>query len=148
GGRDEFETEYLRALFRELDWIELFGINLSRFTKRYRLSSSYVRLNAISVRPTSTASDGLSLEIDDILSARDHHVILGQAGTGKTTLLQWLTVTAARKELPPKIGAWQSRIPFFIRLRQLHGHFPSPEDWLGLISTGLPSREPVGWVRE
>ncbi|CAM5555890.1 NACHT domain-containing protein OS=Streptomyces tendae OX=1932 GN=GUR47_18815 PE=4 SV=1 [Streptomyces tendae] len=69
---------------------------------------------------------------------REPRVLLrGDAGSGKTTLVQWLAVTAAREG---------TRIPFVLPLRTLirTGPLPAPSAFLSAV--GCPLSPPDGWA--
>lgn len=142
---DEFAEQYRRAVVRRLDEIQLFGVDLSATTKRYKLSTAYVSLM---VENSYSEDDGgaNALSIEDALRASKRLFIRGGAGSGKTTLLQWVAVSAAagREEID---STWGACIPFFIRLRNFaNDKLPTPEQFPGLISETLPE-PPSGWVR-
>lgn len=75
--------------------------------------------------------------------AGSHRVLLrGEAGSGKSTLVQWLAVTAARQELTPQMEYLYDRIPFVLPLRTLTRHgeqLPDPQSFLAAV--GCPIRE-------
>jgi hypothetical protein len=86
-------TAYLRHLAKRLDRLEKFGLDFD--ASWYPLSIAYVSLE------TSTAE-----HIEDVLEANPRIVILGRPGSGKTTVLQWLAVRAARSDFAGKLAAF------------------------------------------
>ncbi|MFJ1975243.1 NACHT domain-containing protein [Streptomyces sp. NPDC087903] len=81
--------------------------------------------------------------------ATNHRVLLrGEAGSGKTTLVQWLAVTAARQHLPDGADYLYDRIPFVLPLRTLTRNgrdLPSPKQFLAATSCPLDGSQPDGW---
>ena len=65
--------------------------------------------------------------IESVLIGKRRLVVEGQAGSGKTTLFQWLAVRAAREDFEAPLEGWNDSIPFFIRLREYaESTFPPP----------------------
>ena len=84
----------------------------------------------------------------DQLVARPRLVIKGSAGSGKTTVLQWLAVRAARQDFMGRAQAMNSSTPFFLRLREYAGNdLPTPEKFLDKIAP-LLSPEGRDWPRQ
>ncbi|MFJ1789626.1 NACHT domain-containing protein [Streptomyces anulatus] len=81
--------------------------------------------------------------------ATDHRVLLrGEAGSGKTTLVQWLAVTAARQDLPDGADYLYDRVPFVLPLRTLTRNgrgLPSPKQFLAATNCPLDGSQPDGW---
>ncbi|MFF8359339.1 NACHT domain-containing protein [Streptomyces chartreusis] len=81
--------------------------------------------------------------------ATSHRVLLrGEAGSGKTTLVQWLAVTAARQDLPDGADYLYDRVPFVLPLRTLTRNgrdLPSPKRFLAATSCPLDGSQPDGW---
>ncbi|MFE7550136.1 NACHT domain-containing protein [Streptomyces gardneri] len=84
----------------------------------------------------------------DLALARHDKVLLrGPAGAGKTTLVQWLTTSAAAEKPADGMGYLHGRIPFVLPLRALTRHgerLPSPEGFLS--AAGCPLTAPEGWA--
>ncbi|MFF9914968.1 NACHT domain-containing protein [Streptomyces sp. NPDC013457] len=84
----------------------------------------------------------------DLALARHDKVLLrGLAGSGKTTLVQWLAVSAARDAQPDAMAYLRDRIPFVLPLRTLTRHgerLPSPDRFLSAV--GCPLSPPEGWA--
>jgi predicted NACHT family NTPase len=53
-------------------------------------------------------------------------VIAGEAGSGKTTILQWLAVQAAQRSFGVELDEWNKLVPFFIQLRNYASARPLP----------------------
>jgi Leucine-rich repeat (LRR) protein len=161
GGDDSrFESAYLRQLQRQLDNLELFGLDLARAYRRYQLSVAYISLSmskpekssdASGVTPlqdkSNTKETGELLRAEKALSTTDRVVIRGWAGSGKTTLLQWIAVSAARNNLPDVMDAWRGKVPFFIQLRRwVHHEWPGPEQFLHHAAPTIEGGMPPGYV--
>ncbi|MGW0752547.1 NACHT domain-containing protein [Streptomyces sp. NPDC002587] len=86
---------------------------------------------------------------DRALAESPRVLLRGEAGSGKTTLVQWLAVTAARQDLTPQMDHLYDRIPFVLPLRTLTRHgerLPGPEDFLAAGSCPLGAAQPDGWA--
>lgn len=147
-----FESEYLRAVGRALDYLELFGIDVSTSSKRYNLSIAYVSLSMEPAHPE--VSDESELDItesqspEDVLASHTRILLRGPAGSGKTTFMQWVAVRCASRTMPPKLASFNDKIPFFIALRKLEGKagFPPPEEFPRQIAPLIAAEMPAGWA--
>ncbi|MCH6161847.1 NACHT domain-containing protein [Streptomyces marispadix] len=94
---------------------------------------------AASVDPVMTAEKAL---------ARHERVLLrGVAGSGKTTVIQWLAVSTAGAALPEELQGLRSRIPFVLPVRRFAEEgFPAPGDFLSVAGHELADEAPEGWV--
>ncbi|MEU7010773.1 NACHT domain-containing protein [Streptomyces sp. NPDC046332] len=84
----------------------------------------------------------------DLALVRQDKVLLrGLAGSGKTTLVQWLAVSATREDLADDMAYLRDRIPFVLPLRTLTRHgerLPAPDRFLSAV--GCPLTPPEGWA--
>ncbi|MEU5064649.1 NACHT domain-containing protein [Streptomyces virginiae] len=86
---------------------------------------------------------------DQALADNPRVLLRGEAGSGKTTLVQWLAVTAARQDLTPQMEYLDDRIPFVLPLRTLTRHgerLPAPRDFLTAAGCPLGAAQPDGWA--
>ncbi|MFC8273622.1 NACHT domain-containing protein [Streptomyces sp. NPDC057271] len=84
---------------------------------------------------------------DVALAQHDKVLLRGLAGSGKTTLVQWLAVSAARDEQADAMAYLRDRIPFVLPLRTLTRHgerLPAPDRFLSAV--GCPLSPPEGWA--
>ncbi|MFF9013744.1 NACHT domain-containing protein [Streptomyces sp. NPDC014870] len=84
---------------------------------------------------------------DQALARHDKVLLRGLAGSGKTTLVQWLAVSATREDLADDMAYLRDRIPFVLPLRTLTRHgerLPAPDRFLA--SVGCPLSPPDGWA--
>ncbi|MEU9701069.1 NACHT domain-containing protein [Streptomyces sp. NPDC047981] len=84
---------------------------------------------------------------DQALAQQDRVLLRGLAGSGKTTLVQWLAVSATREDLADDMAYLRDRIPFVLPLRTLTRHgerLPSPDRFLA--SVDCPLSPPDGWA--
>ncbi|MEU6670288.1 NACHT domain-containing protein [Streptomyces sp. NPDC046727] len=85
---------------------------------------------------------------DQALADSPRILLRGEAGSGKSTLVQWLAVTAARQDVPEHTAYLQDRIPFVLPLRTLTRHgeaLPAPKDFLSAVGCPLAGSQPAGW---
>ena len=143
-----FETQYRRRVARKLDEIELFGISLFNLRRRYNLTTAYVSLSMEDREEFDEDRQAYGKwRVEDAFGKNRKILIRGDPGSGKTTLLQWLAVQAARRTFPEQLVAWNSSIPFFIRLRSYVGEeLPEPARFLEQIARPISSAMPRGWV--
>ncbi|WP_330338570.1 NACHT domain-containing protein [Streptomyces sp. NBC_00557] len=138
-----FERRYLPYIADRHNHITIYGIDLRDSPDRWPLEVAYLSLEATAEedtvrdeeqRPVSAAG---RLPAEDALHADSRVLLRGDAGSGKTTLVQWLAVTAARDG---------HRIPYVLPLRTLirTGPLPSPAEFLKAV--GCPLTPPEGWA--
>jgi NACHT N-terminal Helical domain 1/NACHT domain len=136
----DFVTQCRRHIVRRMDRLELFGLDFE--SQRYPVSVAYVSLR------TDQAVTVGGLAIEDRLASSSRVLLLGRAGSGKTTVLQWLSVTAARSGFTGALGDLNEHFPFFIRLRDYAGRqLPEPEGFLDGLARQLAAEAPSGWIR-
>lgn len=157
----DFAAAYRRQVVSQLDRLELFGVSVSESIRGYPLSTAYISLTVVSEGLKAGHSEGVGdsgkfpvseigeLRIDDALAATSRLFLRGEAGSGKTTMLQWLAVRSARRDFPGRLYAWNDTIPFMIRLRHYIGKpLPAPEGFLGQLGQHIADEMPKGWVHE
>ncbi|MGW3557129.1 NACHT domain-containing protein [Streptomyces sp. NPDC000963] len=84
---------------------------------------------------------------DRILARHDKVLLRGTAGSGKTTLVQWLAVSASGEEGADDMAYLRGRIPFVLPLRALTRHgerLPAPDRFLSAVD--CPLSPPDGWA--
>ncbi|MFE5597618.1 NACHT domain-containing protein [Streptomyces coelicoflavus] len=139
-----FERRYLPYVAAQHDRITIYGIDLRDSPDRWPLEVAYLSLEA-TAQEEHTALPGqdaepertVRLPAEAALSTHDRVLLRGDAGSGKTTLVQWLAVTAARDG---------DRVPYVLPLRTLTraGALPSPAAFLTAV--GCPLTPPEGWA--
>ena len=154
GDSNAFATAYRRQVVTRLDHLRLFGVDV--FTQQYPLTLAYISLSVFDYRSsrsqTRTARSDLASEmqhasIESALSKSKRLFLRGQAGSGKTTILQWLAVRAARKDFPDPLTAWNSYEPFFIPLRRyVDKTLPAPSHFVESIGRHIANDMPDDWV--
>ncbi|WP_216590205.1 NACHT N-terminal Helical domain 1-containing protein [Streptomyces brasiliscabiei] len=151
GGTDPaFEHRYLAHIATRHSHLTIYGIDLVDSPERWPLDAAYLSLRAL--RPTDdepggpdgarVASAGGALPAERALAEHDRVLLRGVAGSGKTTLVQWLAVTAAR-------GEREDRVPFVLPLRTLIRHpggLPAPDAFLAAVRVPFHATQPAGWA--
>ncbi|MGW5398916.1 NACHT domain-containing protein [Streptomyces sp. NPDC003952] len=157
-----FEATYLPYVARKHSKLTIYGIDLSNSPGRWPLDVAYLSLEAAPLGRAGTSWDAYETAEDFLASqpvlepqpaeqalARTPRVLLrGEAGSGKTTLVQWLAVTAAQQDRPDRPAYLRGRIPFVLPLRTLTRHgerLPAPKDFLAAIGCPLAGSQPAGW---
>ncbi|OLF16241.1 NACHT domain-containing protein [Actinophytocola xanthii] len=142
---DGFEYDYRQLVARKLDQVEIFGITLANDTRRYPLSVSYISLTA----STGNGSSRATFRIEDLLAGRRRLFIRGEAGLGKTTLLQWIAVRSARGDFTHQLRDWNRTVPFFLPLRRYSdGPLPTPERFMDEVGRHIVEQMPKVWIHE
>ncbi|MCW6006110.1 NACHT domain-containing protein [Micromonospora sp. CPCC 205371] len=132
-GIEDFARDYRQLVANRLDRVEFFGATLSESSRRYPLSVAYLSLTA------REAVEGAA-PVEQVLARSDRIFVRGQAGIGKTTLLHWIAVRAARDA--------DGRVPFFLPLRRYAtADLPAPEDFLNEVGRHIAEEMPPGWVQ-
>lgn len=149
-GRDTaFERRYLPYVTERHNHITIFGIDLRDSPDRWPLEVAYLSLEAAGTEQgpapepppgesaAAAARTAVRLPAEEALGSHDRVLLRGDAGSGKTTLVQWLAVTAARDT---------ARVPYVLPLRTLirAGALPAPSAFLTAV--GCPLTPPAGWA--
>ncbi|MFG2997348.1 NACHT domain-containing protein [Streptomyces sp. NPDC048340] len=158
-GRDAaFERRYLDYLARRHGTLTIFGLDLAPGSSRWPLDAAYVSLEVDRAAPapaSAPAPGGGLLPADAILGEYRRVLLRGEAGSGKTTLIQWLAVAAAREpaarhptpHLLPPVPAAADHIPYVLPLRTLTRNgerLPAPAEFLA--GSPLSGEAPDGWT--
>ncbi|MFF9091057.1 NACHT domain-containing protein [Streptomyces sp. NPDC014991] len=138
-----FERRYLPYVADRHHHITIYGIDLRDSPDRWPLEVAYLSLEATAAEDTVRDGTGRPplttgrLPAEDALAGGSRVLLRGDAGSGKTTLVQWLAVTAARDA---------DRIPYVLPLRTLirTGPLPAPAGFLGAVN--CPLTPPEGWT--
>ncbi|MFI1953332.1 NACHT domain-containing protein [Streptomyces xinghaiensis] len=98
--------------------------------------------------PQPLEAPATPLPADRIFSGRERALLRGAAGSGKTTLVQWLAVSTARGELPEEMAELRGRVPFVLPLRSVirAGTLPLPDAFLSAAHNPLHAAQPEGWA--
>jgi NACHT domain len=141
----DFERDYRALIVRKFDRVDLFGADVSKRAKRYQLSIAYVSLEV--ANPDFYDEDVMErTDVQEALSNSWQTAIIGEAGTGKTTLLHWLAMNSAANTFEGNMAKWNNSVPFIIELRRYSEELPSPEKFLNKVAFEIADRMPKGWV--
>jgi hypothetical protein len=133
-----FVNAFLRHITTKFDRLEISGFDFEPSWQP--LSIAYVSLR------TADRADVGAQAVEHRILTNSRTMLVGRAGSGKTTVLQWLAVNAA-KDFGQHLPATK-KFPFIIRLRDyLDKDLPEPEEFLSSATPMLSSQQPVGWVR-
>ncbi|EPH40935.1 NACHT domain-containing protein [Streptomyces aurantiacus] len=150
-----FERRYLDHIAEKHNRITIYGIDLRESPDRWPLEVAYLSLEATTAesRPHE-GLDGLpdagpvtvQFPADTALAEHPRVLLRGDAGSGKTTLVQWLAVSTATRTRAARTPSVADRIPFVLPLRTLlrTGILPSPDAFLAAV--GCPHTAPDGWA--
>ncbi|WP_197287573.1 NACHT domain-containing protein [Streptomyces apocyni] len=148
-----FEQRYADFVARTHGRLELFGLTLGQSAREWSLEAAYISLS-VSAGRTRQGEFGLhgagqtSVRVDQALSGADRLVLRGPAGSGKSTLVQWLALNAARRGFGADLSDWNRCVPFVLRLRAFTSvdALPSPDEFLRAAGVPLHGAAPTGWV--
>ncbi|MFC8668535.1 NACHT domain-containing protein [Streptomyces sp. NPDC057199] len=160
---EAFLREYLELVSRSLDEVELFRLASERVT-RAKLSVAYVSMRtsgddkrgrrAAEARPLVRRGlrdwdepESTGMRVESALGGASRVLLRGEAGSGKTTLTQWLAVTAARGAFTGPLEGCNGLIPVLVKLRRYAGRdLPLPEALLDGVAGPLTGHMPKGWT--
>ena len=138
----EYESTYRENLIEKYNKVELIGSGLKdRRVTRYDMSSAYVELNCIDEN-----GDADEVELSKVFNNSNVVWIKGEAGSGKTTFLQWVAVCAAKNEYN-KINNIENTVPIVISLRSVEWPI-SLYDAVDKITGVYGNSCPKGWMAE
>lgn len=149
-----FEHDYRTEIARKYDKLEVIGAELSKRYSRYKLSVAYVSLDMDEYK----FNDGINEEYEVKVSSRvpvigafikgNYFIITGEAGSGKSTLIKWLAVKSALKELEMELRDWGTTIPILIQLRNFPKGIPSIKKVIEEIAESIAMEVPKGWIEK
>ncbi|MFF2896022.1 NACHT domain-containing protein [Streptomyces sp. NPDC057966] len=147
----DFERRYAEFMAAAHCRMGLFGLTLGRSAAEWPLETAYISL---SVSGIGARQDWLehaatvTVSVEQALSGTDRLLLRGPAGSGKSTLVQWLAVNAARRTFGAELADWNRCVPFVLRLRAFTSHeaLPTPEEFLRAAGVPLHGAAPAGWV--
>ncbi|MER7517348.1 NACHT domain-containing protein [Streptomyces sp. NPDC126499] len=165
----DFERRYLAHLAKKHGRLTIYGIDLHHSPDEWPLDMAYLSLEATGPDPagsdphwheawyarrdpdsphgSAVRTAGGPVRADLALARHPRILLRGLAGSGKTTLVQWLTVSAATSRQAEGMAYLHGRIPFVLPLRALTRHgerLPAAEHFLS--AAGCPLTAPDGWV--
>ncbi|MGW7069597.1 NACHT domain-containing protein [Streptomyces sp. NPDC054855] len=135
----DFEAAYGEEVVRQHGWLTIVGVDLANAPDRWPLEDTYLSLEAEESSGSGVPGEPRTVLLADrALEGHERVLLRGVAGSGKTTLVQWLAVAAARAG---------TRVPFVLPVRRFAREgFPAPDDFLHAISHPLADQAPEGWV--
>ncbi|MFC0601985.1 NACHT domain-containing protein [Streptomyces palmae] len=144
-----FERRYAEYIAKRHGTLTIYGIDVSQAEASWPLDAAYLTLAAIPREEDGIGSGAGAAEPAERALAGHHRVLLrGVAGSGKTTLVQWLAVSTARQQ--PLTGMEQliGRVPFVLPLRTIarQDALPTPDRLLAAVHNPLHGAQPTGWA--
>ncbi|GAA2481382.1 NACHT domain-containing protein [Streptomyces gobitricini] len=161
-----FERRYHAYIAKRHGSLTIYGVDLHNSPDAWPLDVAYLSLEASApeaAEPTADTPIGLAREAvgavldrraphgprpaDQALAQQDRVLLRGVAGSGKTTLVQWLAVAATRGAPDDRMAYLGDRVPFVLPLRTLTRHgerLPTPDRFLTAV--GCPLSPPDGWA--
>ncbi|MFW6724681.1 NACHT domain-containing protein [Streptomyces sp. MAR4 CNY-716] len=163
-----FEREYFGYVAKKHGKLTIYGVDLADSPAKWPLDVAYLRLEASAEHRAGTAPheplpySGLGgfaggdplpdsvLPADQALASYERVLLRGAAGSGKTTLVQWLALSATRAATGAEhtMDYLAGRVPFVLPLRTLTRHgqrLPAPRDFLSATGSPLAGVQPDGW---
>ncbi|WP_226961916.1 MULTISPECIES: NACHT domain-containing protein [Streptomyces] len=137
-----FEERYRRYVAGRHGTLTIFGLDLD---DEWPLDDAYLSLEAARREPGHEMP--VVERAERALAGLDRVLLRGGAGSGKTTLVQWLAVTTAADTVPPGLNHLLGRVPFVLPLRTLargDRELPGPGDFLSAVN--CPHSPPAGWA--
>lgn len=153
-----FEQQYARYVATRHSSLTIYGIDLNE-CREWPLDTAYLSLEATKEGSPGALPDQILGElhppyapqpVERALAGHGRVLLRGVAGSGKTTLVQWLAVTTARQDrLTGRLAHLMGRIPFVLPLRTLTrggAALPVPGDFLKAVGCPPAGSQPPGWA--
>ncbi|WP_328731797.1 NACHT domain-containing protein [Streptomyces caniferus] len=158
-----FERGYLAYLARKHGRLTIYGIDLTHSPDRWPLDAAYLSLAATAPAAPDVTAGGsfgdeagssgppapLPVPADQALTGRDRVLLRGVAGSGKSTLVQWLAVSCTKNPGETALPHLYGRIPFVLPLRTLTrdgAPLPTPDRFLAAVGCPVSGSQPDGWA--
>ncbi|MEU8730571.1 NACHT domain-containing protein [Streptomyces tendae] len=145
-----FEERYADHVAARYGTLTIYGLDAG--TREWPLDTAYLSLEA--TRPQA-ARDGRRspeypvLAAEQVLAGHDQVFLRGVAGSGKTTLVQWLAVTASSRVYDHGMPHLIGRVPFVLPMRRIvrpGAELPLPGDFLRAVGAPVAGEQPPGWA--
>ncbi|MFF1479198.1 NACHT domain-containing protein [Streptomyces sp. NPDC058301] len=147
-----FEERYAAYMTETHGRLELFGLTLGRSPGEWALDTAYISLAVSGERGDfgPARGDQVAVKAEQALAGADRLVLRGPAGSGKSTLVQWLALNAARRTFTGELADWNRCVPFVLRLRAFTqaDALPLPDEFLRGAGVPLHGAAPAGWVEQ
>ncbi|SCK58310.1 NACHT domain-containing protein [Streptomyces sp. WMMB 322] len=157
-GDAAFEKRYAEYVARKHSRITIYGIDLNH-SREWPLDTAYLNLEVTQrsdeadwadTHSGSSWTPAVHHRVDEALARHKRVLLRGVAGSGKTTLMQWLAVsTADQRRLTGDLVHLSGMVPFVLPLRTLARGgepLPDPERFLGAVGCPLAGAQPHGWA--
>ncbi|MEU3920094.1 NACHT domain-containing protein [Streptomyces sp. NPDC029004] len=159
-GPAEFEQRYRTYIGDVHGELNIFGLDFSvPENAQWPLDSAYISLELVrregegyepDYRDIGYGDRGPHAEerarVEFALYDRRRVLLRGLAGSGKTTLMQWLAVNAARDSFGDQLAHLHGRVPFMLPMRTLVRGASLPAVGDLISAAGHPLTPPEGWV--
>ncbi|MGW3911450.1 NACHT domain-containing protein [Streptomyces sp. NPDC005070] len=164
----QFEIEYGDSIAKRYAQLTVFGIDLKDMkNSSWPLDMAYTHLEMVqggryapnggveaewlpaARRAHIPHSSHTALPTEAALAGQERVFVRGVAGSGKTTLVQWLAVTTAQQGFSRTLESLNGKVPFVLPLRTLARRpegLPRPNAFLEATGHLLAGSEPQGWV--
>ncbi|MEV4505739.1 NACHT domain-containing protein [Streptomyces klenkii] len=156
-GAAEFDERYREYVAATYGRVELFGLTLGGAEREWALSTAYISLKVAGGEEARWAADPsphlaqAPVSAEQALASCERMLLRGPAGSGKSTLVQWLATNAARRTFAAEYFEWNCCVPFVLRLRTLTqrgGALPGPGGFLSAAGNPLAGMAPAGWAED
>ncbi|MFJ4527723.1 NACHT domain-containing protein [Streptomyces nigrescens] len=159
-----FERGYLAYIARKHGRLTIYGIDLAHSPDRWPLDAAYMSLEATAPAAREVTAVGpfdgvggpggappapVPVPADQALAGRDRVLLRGVAGSGKSTLVQWLAVSCTKAPGETALPHLYGRIPFVLPLRTLArdgAPLPTPDRFLASVGCPVSGSQPEGWA--
>ncbi|WP_221349109.1 NACHT domain-containing protein [Streptomyces beigongshangae] len=161
-----FEEAYARYIVEFHGRLTIYGVDLREPDGHdWPLETAYLSLEAMPYRDGAdpvpvvagepvadrdAEAERAACPAEAVLAGHERVLLRGVAGTGKTTLVQWLALATAQQErVPSSLSQLFGRVPFVLPLRTLarkDAELPVPDDFLRWTGCPLVGTEPKGWA--
>ncbi|MFE5094054.1 NACHT domain-containing protein [Streptomyces sp. NPDC056638] len=149
----DFERRYAEFVAAANSRMGLFGLTLGRSASEWPLETAYISL-AVSSHDTGpqwwelSTPDRVAVRAEQALLETNRLLLRGPAGSGKSTLVQWLALNAARRTFDSELMDWNRCVPFVLRLRAFTSYetLPAPDEFLRTTGVPLHGSAPAGWA--
>ncbi|MPY63984.1 NACHT domain-containing protein, partial [Streptomyces spongiae] len=143
-----FEERYADHISGRYGTLTIYGLDAG--TREWPLDTAYLSLEATREQNGhSNGRSGLHEPAERVLDRQDQVLLRGVAGSGKTTLVQWLAVTTAGRTYDHGLTHLVGRVPFVLPMRRIvrpGAEFPLPGDFLKAVGCPVAGEQPPGWV--